>query len=168
MLCQLIFGDLCSVDAVIVASPTFTHEDIITKALEARKAVFCEKPIAENRANIVKCYEMAKKVGRPLFCAFNRRFDASYSTVRDRVRKGEVGHVHVIKTVARDSPLPSIEYLKISSGIFHDCMVHDIDLITWILGEYPDKVRLFRREKNPTSIFLAAIRFSFAINVVHY
>jgi myo-inositol 2-dehydrogenase / D-chiro-inositol 1-dehydrogenase len=129
-----------NVDAVIVASPTYTHEDIIIKALEARKAVFCEKPVAENITDTAKCYEIAKKVGKPLFCAFNRRFDPGYSNVRDRVRNGEVGHVHTIKTVSRDSPLPTIEYLKLSGGIFHDCMVHDIDIITWILGEYPDKV----------------------------
>ncbi|XP_011869045.1 PREDICTED: uncharacterized protein LOC105562651 [Vollenhovia emeryi] len=129
-----------NVDAVVVASPTFTHEDIVIKALEAKKAVFCEKPIAENISDIVKCYEIAKKVGRPLLCAFNRRFDPSYSNVRDRVRNGEVGHVHMIKTISRDSPLPSVEYLKSSGGIFHDCLVHDIDMITWILGEYPDKI----------------------------
>lgn len=125
---------------MVVASPTYTHENIVIKALEAKKAVFCEKPVAKNNADTIKCYEMAKKAGKPLFCAFNRRFDPSYSEVRNRVRKGEVGHVHTIKTVARDSPLPSIEYLKTSGGIFHDCMVHDIDTITWILGEYPDKV----------------------------
>lgn len=129
-----------NVDAVVVASPTYTHEDIVIKALEAKKAVFCEKPIAENRPQTVKCYEIAKKVNKPLFCAFNRRFDPSYSSLRDRVHKGEVGHVHVIKTVSRDSPLPTIEYLQVSGGIFHDCLVHDIDMITWVLGEYPDKV----------------------------
>jgi len=128
-----------------VASPTYTHEDIIIKALEAKKAVFCEKPVAENRPDTVKCYEIAKKVGKPLFCAFNRRFDPSYSNVRDRVHKGEVGHVHTIKTVSRDSPLPTIEYLKVSGGIFHDCLVHDIDMVTWVLGEYPDKVRFYIR-----------------------
>ncbi|KMQ88297.1 putative oxidoreductase yrbe-like protein [Lasius niger] len=83
---------------------------------------------------------MAEKIGKPLFCAFNRRFDPSYSEVRDRVRRGEVGHVHTIKTVSRDCPLPTIEYLKLSGGIFHDCLVHDIDMITWVLGEYPDKI----------------------------
>lgn len=129
-----------NVDAVVVASPTFTHEGIVRRALEAKKAVFCEKPIAEDTANSIKCYETARKIGKPLFCAFNRRFDPSYSAVRDSVRNGEVGHVHVIKTVSRDSPLPSIDYLKISGGIFHDCMVHDFDIITWILGEYPVKV----------------------------
>ena len=40
----------------------------------------------------------------------------------------------MIKTTSRDSPLPGIEYLKISGGIFHDCAVHDIDLVTWILS----------------------------------
>lgn len=131
-----------SVDAVVVASPTYTHEGIVRKALEAKKAVFCEKPIAEDNVNSIKCYETAKKVGKPLFCAFNRRFDPSYFAVRSRVRNGEVGHVQIIKTVSRDSPLPSIEYLKMSGGIFHDCMVHDIDIMTWVLGEYPIKVRL--------------------------
>ncbi|KAL6261254.1 uncharacterized protein LOC105424859 [Pogonomyrmex barbatus] len=138
-----------NVDAVIVASPTFTHEDIIIKALQAKKAVFCEKPVAENRPDTAKCYEIAKKVGKPLFCAFNRRFDPSYSNVRERVRKGEVGHVHTIKTVARDSPLPTIEYLKVSGGIFHDCMVHDIDIITWVIGEYPDKVSVLAEANIP-------------------
>nr|XP_012235426.1 PREDICTED: uncharacterized oxidoreductase C26H5.09c-like [Linepithema humile] len=129
-----------NVDAVIVASPTYTHENIVIKALEAKKAVFCEKPIAENSTDTAKCYEIAKKVGKPLFCAFNRRFDPAYSSVRDRVRKGEIGHVHMIKTVARDSPLPTIEYLAASGGIFHDCLVHDIDMVTWVIGDYPDKV----------------------------
>ncbi|XP_011155614.1 myo-inositol 2-dehydrogenase [Solenopsis invicta] len=138
-----------NVDAVVVASPTYTHENIVIKALEAKKAVFCEKPIAENRADTVKCYEIAKKVGKPLFTAFNRRFDPSYSNVRDRVRKGEVGHVHTIKTVSRDSPLPSIEYLRVSGGIFHDCLVHDIDMITWVLGEFPDKVSVLADSNVP-------------------
>ncbi|XP_070157179.1 inositol 2-dehydrogenase [Polyergus mexicanus] len=129
-----------NVDAVVVASPTYTHENIVIKALKAKKAVFCEKPIAENRSDTVKCYEIAEKIGKPLFCAFNRRFDPSYSELRNRVRKGEVGHVHMIKSVSRDSPLPTIEYLKLSGGIFHDCLVHDIDIITWVLGEYPDKI----------------------------
>ncbi|XP_008557743.1 myo-inositol 2-dehydrogenase [Microplitis demolitor] len=129
-----------NVDAVIVTSTTHTHELIVTKSLEKRKAVFCEKPVAENRDRTEKCFEAARMVGKPLFSAFNRRFDPSYNEVRNRVRNGQVGHVHTIKIVSRDSPMPSIEYLRESGGIFHDCMVHDIDLMTWILGEYPIKV----------------------------
>jgi myo-inositol 2-dehydrogenase/D-chiro-inositol 1-dehydrogenase len=43
----------------------------------------------------------------------------------------------MIKMTSRDSPLPPLEYLKISNGIYHDCAVHDIDIITWIFGERP-------------------------------
>ena len=110
--------------------------------MQAKKAVFCEKPIAPSRERTLKCYETAEKYGKPLFCAFNRRFDPSYENVKSKIRRGDIGHVHTIKLTARDSPLPSIEYLKISGGIFHDCMVHDIDLMTWMLGEYPIKVKL--------------------------
>ena len=89
-----------------------------------------------------RCYKKADDVGKPLFCAFNRRFDPSYASIRKKVQEGELGHIQVIKTTSRDSPLPSLEYLKISGGIFHDCAVHDIDLVTWIIGEYPSKVKL--------------------------
>jgi len=129
-----------AVDACLISTPTFTHEEFIVSSLEAGKAVFSEKPIAEAPSGTARCYRKADEVGRPLFCAFNRRFDPSFAAVRAKVRAGSVGHVQMIKTTSRDSPLPSMDYLKISGGIFHDCAVHDIDMVTWILGEYPSKV----------------------------
>jgi len=87
-----------------------------------------------------ECYDLANKKGMPLLCAFNRRYDPTFNQIRDRIKSGEIGQVHVIKSCSRDSPVPSIEYLKTSGGIFHDCAVHDIDLICWMLGEYPTSV----------------------------
>ena len=45
-----------------------------------------------------------------------------------------------MKTCSRDSPKPGIGYLKNSGGVFHDSLVHDIDMIIWILREYPISV----------------------------
>nr|CAD7459065.1 unnamed protein product [Timema tahoe] len=137
------------VDAVVVASPTYTHEDIVRKSLEKGKAVFCEKPVAEDIASTKRCYEEAKKVGKPLFTGFNRRFDPAYSELRDRARKGEVGHIQTIKVCSRDSPLPPINYLKHSGGIYHDCAVHDIDIMCWVLGEYPTQVAAIAHTHTP-------------------
>ncbi|KAF0312832.1 putative oxidoreductase YrbE [Amphibalanus amphitrite] len=128
------------VDAVMVATPTHTHFDIIQQALLADKLVFSEKPIGENEQQARRCYQLAEQRGLSVFCAFNRRFDPALQTVRSGVRRGDVGVVHTIKTVARDSPLPSIDFLRQSGGIFHDCAVHDIDLICWILGQFPLRV----------------------------
>ena len=126
--------------AVIVATPTNSHEDYIANSLQSGKAVFTEKPVAEESEAVDRVYKIAKKVSKPLFCAFNRRFDPSFDAVYRQVRAGQLGQVHQIKLTSRDSPLPSEAYLKISGGIFHDCMVHDIDLMTYVLGEYPVEV----------------------------
>ena len=56
------------------------------------------------------------------------------------MKKGDIGKVQIIKTTSRDFPKPSIKYLRISGGIFHDCCVHDVDLICWIVGESPHTV----------------------------
>ena len=65
-------------EAVLVATPTWTHEDFIVGSLEAGKAVFTEKPVAEEPASVKRCYELSHKTKKPLFCAFNRRFDPSF------------------------------------------------------------------------------------------
>lgn len=107
-----------SVNVVFVGSPTYTHHDIVVNSIANNKDVFCEKPIAENIEDTKKCYEAAKAKGKALYAAFNRRFDPAYRGLRDRVRKGEVGHVQILRVTARDSPLPSVDYLK-TSGNFH-------------------------------------------------
>lgn len=125
------------VHAVVVATPTFTHEDYVRKALEAGKAVFCEKPIAADMKAIASCYDAAARANLPLFCAFNRRFDPGMAKVQQQVREGKIGQIYQIKTTSRDSPRPSIDYIKISHGMYHDCAVHDIDMVCWVVGEEP-------------------------------
>ena len=125
------------VDAVFVTTPTDSHESYVVRALNAKKAVFCEKPIAPEIKAINDCYNLASKVNIPLFCAFNRRFDPALSRLNEQVREGKIGKVYHIKMTSRDAPLPSIAYLKISNGIFHDCAVHDIDMVCLVVGERP-------------------------------
>ncbi|ELT98452.1 hypothetical protein CAPTEDRAFT_159099 [Capitella teleta] len=128
------------VNSVIICTPTFAHEEIVLKALQNGRAVFCEKPISENAEGIRAAYDVASKAGKPLLCSFNRRFDPSVSSLREKVKAGGIGQVYSIRTCSRDNPVPSMEYLKISGGIFHDCAVHDIDMACWILGQYPCSV----------------------------
>nr|XP_054768879.1 uncharacterized oxidoreductase YrbE-like [Lytechinus pictus] len=127
-------------EAIVVCVPTLLHESIILKGLDKGKAIFVEKPIAVKLTDTRECYLKAARVGKPLFCAFNRRFDPSIRKLRERVQNGEIGQIRCIKTTARDAPFPPIEYLKISGGFYHDCAVHDIDLVLWILGEKPTSI----------------------------
>ena len=125
---------------IVVTTPTFTHEIYVKSALQKGKAVFCEKPLAEDNVRVAQCYEISEKMNTPLYCAFQRRYDPGFKRVRDQVRDGAVGRVYVIKTCSRDSPVPSLDYLKNSGRIYHDCAVHDMDLVCYVLQEAPISV----------------------------
>ncbi|XP_030767240.1 uncharacterized protein LOC115890997 [Sitophilus oryzae] len=145
---SLVYSDP-KVRFVVVSTPTDTHEAIIDQALKHNKAVFCEKPISSDVGVTVKLFALARQVNQPLFSAFNRRFDPSYANIRKRVRAGEVGKVLTVKVCNRDAPMPSLEFLKISSGVFYDAFVHDVDLVLYSLGELPDKVVSFSHATVP-------------------
>lgn len=136
---EVVFKDP-NVEAVIIGTPTPTHFNLLISALQAGKHVLCEKPLASDYQGMEKCYRLAKEKGVVLLTAFNRRFDPSFADIRDRVANGEIGPIHVIKSCARDSPRPTIEYLASSGGIYHDCAVHDIDMLLWVTGEFPTRV----------------------------
>jgi myo-inositol 2-dehydrogenase/D-chiro-inositol 1-dehydrogenase len=131
------------VHAVIVATPTPTHRDLVQAALRADKAVLAEKPLGVDLAEIDACYRLAAERSLPLFLGFNRRFDPSFAELIRGVHAGAIGPVQILRTTSRDSPLPSVDYIRSSGGIFHDCIVHDLDLIRHIARENPVEVFAF-------------------------
>lgn len=136
-----------NVNGIIISTPTDTHEGLIMKAIAAGKGVLSEKPLTLTLESTITCYKEALKQNVPLLCAFNRRFDPQ---LRDLHSKRElIGQKQSIKTCSRDSPVPPLSYLKISGGIFHDCAVHDFDLMRWMIGEEPETIFSVAHAHNP-------------------
>ncbi len=123
------------VDAVVIASSTDTHEEIILEACSAGKHIFCEKPIASQLEAIDRSLLAVKKAGIKFMTAFNRRFDPSFRKVRALVEEGKVGKPHIINITSRDPAPPHMEYLKVSGGIFFDCTIHDFDMARYLSGD---------------------------------
>lgn len=130
----------CSCDAAVVATPTLTHHSVVLSALDAGKAVLSEKPLGVSLAEIDACYGRAARKGLPLFLAFQRRFDPTFASVIRRAREGTIGRLQIVRSISRDNPVPGLDYLKTSCGIFHDCVVHDLDMLCQITGEAPSSV----------------------------
>ena len=84
-----------------------------------------------------------KKNSIPLFVAFQRRFDPSFASLVYAVRRGDLGQLQFVRSVSRDNPVPSADYIRNSGGIFHDCMVHDLDMVVHIAGEVPTHLSSF-------------------------
>ena len=129
-----------TIEAVIIASPTSSHYELIKLSLLNNKHVFVEKPVTDNYDEINECFDLAESTNLTLFVAYNRRFDPTIMEIKDKIHKNEIGTVKSALTISRDYPYPTKEYLKISSGIFHDCATHDIDYVNWILNDKPISV----------------------------
>jgi myo-inositol 2-dehydrogenase/D-chiro-inositol 1-dehydrogenase len=125
------------IDAVLIASSTDTHVDLIVAAAQAGKAVFCEKPIDLSLQRVEQCWEQVRDCGVPIQIGFNRRYDASHRGVRDRVAGGEIGDLHQVIITSRDPAPPPLSYVRVSGGLFRDMMIHDFDLARFVLGEEP-------------------------------
>jgi myo-inositol 2-dehydrogenase/D-chiro-inositol 1-dehydrogenase len=86
---------------------------------------------------------VVERAGVKLQVGFNRRFDPTFSRVRQSVVDGEIGDVHLIKIVARDPEPPPPEYVRDSGGMFLDMTIHDFDMVRFLSGSEVEEVQAF-------------------------
>lgn len=122
------------VDAVVIASATSTHAELIGAAARAGLPAFCEKPIALDPAGTLSALREVERAGSVLQLGFMRRFDAGYAAARTAVRGGALGRLHTVRAVTSDPAPPPAAYLPHSGGLFRDCLVHDFDVLRWVTG----------------------------------
>lgn len=122
-----------AVDAVVVATPTTYHREIVLAAADAGKSILCEKPMAMNAA---ECEEMIVAVRRAKVkfqIGFMRRFDASFVAAKERIEAGEIGKVVSVRSLTHgpSTPKPWMYDVRKSNGPLAEVNSHDIDTIRW-------------------------------------
>lgn len=123
------------VDALLIATGTMTHPDLIRAGIAANLPVFCEKPVAGDvEAALPLLEEIAAASGR-VQIGHQRRFDAGYLEAKRRLEAGDIGWIHSMRAITGDMFPPSLEFIASSGGLFRDCSVHDFDILRWITGK---------------------------------
>ena len=128
------------IDAVLIASPTDTHSDLIEAATAAGKAVLCEKPVDLSLERARACRAAAAATGRPVMVGFNRRFDAGFAAMKAAIDAGEVGRPELLSITSFDPAPPPLAYIEVSGGLFRDMTIHDFDIARWLMGGSPATV----------------------------
>ena len=123
------------VDAILIATPTGTHADLIEAASNAGKAILCEKPVSLSVERIVSCLKVVDKNKSTLMIGFNRRFDPNFAALEQRIRRGDIGEVELATIISRDPSPPPADYVKGSGGLYRDMMIHDFDIARFLVGE---------------------------------
>lgn len=129
-----------SIDAVLIATSTDTHANLIEAATAAGKAVLCEKPVDLDLGRALACQEAVAANGRPVMIGFNRRFDPNFAALKRAFDAGEIGKGELLSISSFDPSPPPVSYINVSGGLFRDMAIHDFDMACWIFGGLPTTV----------------------------
>jgi myo-inositol 2-dehydrogenase/D-chiro-inositol 1-dehydrogenase len=123
------------VQAVLIATSTDTHVELLTQTVKAGKPVLCEKPIDLDMARVDACWREIGDLDPLVMIGFNRRFDPSFRALRERVQSGEIGALEQVVITSRDPAPPPAGYVEHSGGLFRDMTIHDLDMARYLVGE---------------------------------
>ena len=129
-----------SVGAVAICAATPAHVPLIVAAAEAGKAIFCEKPVSLDLAEVDRALAAVAGAGVPLMIGFNRRFDPSHAAVREAVATGRAGATDLVRITSRDPAPPPLSYAATSGGLFLDMTIHDFDMARFVVGSEVNEV----------------------------
>lgn len=121
------------VDAVAICTSSDTHVDLVVQAARAGKAIFCEKPVSLDLAEVDRALAAVDAAGVPFMVGFNRRFDPGHRSVRRAIEAGAIGEVQLTRITSRDPAPPPVSYIAVSGGLFVDMTIHDFDMAGYLV-----------------------------------
>lgn len=130
-------------DAVIVSTPHTLHAEHLRACLAHRKHVLVDKPFVLRSAEARDLAAQAKSAGLVGAVAFNRRFDTSCRRARELIQSGALGAVQYVETVQLGYETQGwfLDPALGGGGPFTGRAAHMADLLPWLLGKQPDRVR---------------------------
>jgi len=128
------------VDAVLIASSTNTHAELLSCAIKAGKPSYCEKPVDLDIDRVKAVVQQAQNTNLPILVGFSRRFDANHLGIRQALQTGEIGRLEMMHITARDPKPPALSYVKVSGGQYRDQTIHFFDMLRWLADEDPVEV----------------------------
>lgn len=129
-----------TLDAIYVALPNALHATWSIKALEAGKAVLCEKPLASNAHEARRSATVSRETGLPLVEAFHWRYHPVAARLAEIVGTRMLGEIRDISVRFR---YPAI-FLKpndirldfaLGGGVLMDAGCYCVNLLRMLLGE---------------------------------
>lgn len=139
-------------DAVIVAVPHYQHPEISIAALKAGIHVLCEKPAGVYTKQVKEMNAVAEKSDALFTMMYNQRTNPLYIKMHDIVQKGEIGEIRRVNWIITnwfrtqyyyDSGTWRATWRGEGGGVLLNQCPHQLDLLQWICGMMPQKVRAF-------------------------
>jgi predicted dehydrogenase len=123
------------IDAIVIATPVYTHHNLAMKSLRAGKHTFIEKPMASSLAECREMVDLANEKGLSLMVGHVFVYSPPVLKIRELIDSGEIGEVFYIST------------RRLNLGLFQkdinvawDLAPHDLSIVLYLLDEKPSSI----------------------------
>lgn len=124
-----------NIHAVVIATPTSTHSELVRGFVDRKLPIFCEKPLAETYEATLELVDLLEASAGLLQLGFMRRFDGPHAELRRLIQERSLGTVYAIRIASHDHTGAPEQYIATSGGIFKDLLIHDFDALRWVTGQ---------------------------------
>lgn len=140
-----------TIDAVLIATPHYSHVSLGIEALEKGKHILVEKPVSVTTLEAKKLNEVANNSDKAFALMFQQRTQPIYKKAKQLLTDGEVGPLKRINWIITDWYRPQAYYDSGSwratwkgegGGVLLNQCPHNLDMLQWLCG-MPEKLRAF-------------------------
>ena len=145
------------VDALVIATPVFTHFDLCRRSLLAGKHTFVEKPLATSAALADELTRLARARQRVLMCGHTFVYSPAVNAVKRMLEDHVLGDVYFVSSTRVNLGLHQRDV-----SVVWDLGPHDFSILLHWLGERPDAVRATGRDsivKGVADVAFVTLRF---------
>ena len=144
--------DNADVDAVVIAVPPYDHPPLAIRALKRGLNVICEKPAGVYTKQVKEMNAVAEKSKGLFTMMYNQRTNPLYIKMHELVAGGELGEIRRVNWIITnwfrtqfyyDSGSWRATWKGEGGGVLMNQCPHQLDLLQWICGMMPSKVRAF-------------------------
>jgi predicted dehydrogenase len=129
------------VDAVLIATPVFTHFELASRALRSGKHTFVEKPLAASSAEADELIQLADEQGLCLMCGHTFIYSPAVRSVKQMIDSGQLGDIYFISSSRVNLGLHQRDV-----SVIWDLAPHDFSILLYWLGELPNSVGAIGRD----------------------
>ncbi|MFP3125793.1 Gfo/Idh/MocA family oxidoreductase [Ectobacillus funiculus] len=140
------------IDAVIIATPHYTHPEVAIKAFARGMHVLVEKPAGVYTKSVLEMNAAAKASGKVFGIVYNQRTNPLYQKIRELIQSGELGEIKRTNWIVTDwyrsqSYYDSNEWRATwkgeGGGVLLNQAPHQLDLWQWTTGLMPKYIQAF-------------------------
>ncbi len=123
------------IQAIVIATPTATHYQLVKEALLAGKHVLCEKPLTETTAQAQELVNLAQTQNRQLMVGNIFLFNSGIIKVKELIASGDLGELYYLSAVRTN-----LGPIRGDVNASYDLATHDIAIFNWLLDSQPEQV----------------------------